>query len=169
VQAVPIIYSPRVRSGQLSVWGRLFAGAIAIVCLTLLLLAVGLEPNPGGVGTHTQLQTNSWMPPNWVQSCNFLDRTGIPCPGCGMTTSFAWFARGNVIASFYVQPMGVFLALMCAAGLWIGLYLAITGKAAHRLLQMMPAGRYLMAILLLGVLGWGWKIFIHLKGVDGWG
>jgi hypothetical protein len=160
VQAVPIIYSPRVRSGRLSGWGRLIAGAVAAVCLSALVLAVAIEPSPTGVGTHTQLG---------MEACNFEQRTGIPCPGCGVTTSFAWFVRGNLPASFYVQPMGAILALVCCAGVWIGLYLAITGKAAHRLLQMMPIGYYLMPILLLGVLAWAWKIFIHLRGIDGWG
>jgi hypothetical protein len=103
-----------------------------------------------------------------MEACNFEQRTGIPCPGCGMTTSVAWFVRGNLLASVYVQPMGAIGALFCAAGVWIGLYLAITGKAAHRLLQMIPVGYYLMLILLVGVLAWAWKIFIHLKGIDGW-
>ena len=36
-------------------------------------------------------------------------RTGLPCPTCGMTTCVLAFARGEVLTAFYVQPAGGFL------------------------------------------------------------
>jgi hypothetical protein len=112
------------------------------------------------MGTHKE---SLGLPP-----CNFLRTTGLPCPSCGMTTSFAWFAKGNLLASAYVQPMGAILALLAAACVWGGFYIALTARPAHRLLRMLPAGYTLIPLLLLGVLAWGWKILIHLNGVDGW-
>jgi hypothetical protein len=85
-----------------------------------------------------------------------------------MTTSFSWFARGNLIASAYVQPMGLILALMAAASVWGGSYIAVSGRPVHRLLRLLPAGYTLIPLLLVGVVAWGWKIFIHLNGIDGW-
>ena len=85
-----------------------------------------------------------------------------------MTTSFAWYARGNVIASLYVQPMGFVLALLATATVWAAFYIAITGKPAYCLMRLIPSRYYLLPLLTLAVLAWGWKMFIHLRGLDGW-
>jgi hypothetical protein len=86
-----------------------------------------------------------------------------------MTTSWAWASKGRLAASFYVQPMGTILALMAAACVWGGLYIALTGRPAHRLLRLLPTRYTLLPLLLLAVLAWGWKILIHLNKWDGWG
>ncbi len=85
-----------------------------------------------------------------------------------MTTSFAWFVRGNWVASFYVQPMGFVLALLAAMTFWTATYVAISGKPAYVLLRFIPRRYTLLPLLLFGVAAWGWKIFIHLRGMDGW-
>src|SRR5688572_19022952 len=97
-----LIYTRIGEPSRLRLGARLFAAAIAIACLTVLLIAVRLSPSPTGMATHTTMG---------FSECEFLRRTGLPCPTCGMTTSFAWFVRGNVAASFFVQPMGFVLAL----------------------------------------------------------
>lgn len=71
-------------------------------------LARILEPSREGVGTHTQLG----LPP-----CTFLYLTGIPCPFCGMTTSWTHAAHLDVFSAVRTQPMGVVLfALTLAFG-----------------------------------------------------
>jgi len=87
-----------------------------------------------------------------------------------MTTSFAWFARGNLAASFYIQPMGMVLATLTAATFWIAMYIALTGKPLHRMLRFLPqpARTVVIPLLAFAILAWGWKIFIHLNGMDGW-
>lgn len=87
---------------------------------------------------------------------------------CGMTTSFSWFVRGNWPASFYVQPMGFLSALACAALFWGGLYLALTGAPIHRLLRQVNLLRCGVLLIGFAIAAWGWKIFIHLNGWDGW-
>ncbi|HET6249769.1 MAG TPA: DUF2752 domain-containing protein [Tepidisphaeraceae bacterium] len=124
-----------------------------------MITAARLEPSHTGVATHRGLG----LPP-----CEFLRRTGLPCPSCGMTTSFSWFARGNIAASLYVQPMGTLLAALTCATIWIGLYVAITGRPVYRLFGL-ASGRYLyMPLLVMGLAAWGYKILIHLSGHDGW-
>jgi hypothetical protein len=84
-----------------------------------------------------------------------------------MTTSFAWFVRGNFLASFYVQPMGAVLAALTVVAFWTAMYEAITGRAVHRLLLLLPS-RYYIRFLGCAIVAWMWKIFIHLHGIDGW-
>ena len=158
--AVPIIYAVTPRREPVSVPGRALAAAVAGCCLGVLVLAAWLPPSPTGTGTHT---SSLGLPP-----CSFLVTTRLPCPACGMTTSFSWFAKGNLPASLYVQPMGTVLALLAAACVWGGFYIAISGQPAHRLLRLLATRYTLLPLLLLGVCAWGWKILIHLKGIDGW-
>ena len=156
---VPLIYTRLGGAPRLKIAGRLTAASIALCCFFVLGLAAYLKPSHEGVGTHRAMG---------FSSCDFMNRTGLPCPTCGMTTSFAWFARGNFLASFYVQPMGFVLAVLTAASAWAALYIAITGKPAHRLMQLLPHRYYLIPLMMFAVASWGWKMFIHTKGFDGW-
>jgi hypothetical protein len=155
-----LIYTRVGAPDRLSIGGRILAGSIALACLSVLIAAVKLNPSATGVATHTAMG---------FDECQFLKRTGLPCPSCGMTTSFAWYARGNALASLYVQPMAFLLALLFTAAVWAGAYIALTGKPAHRLLRLIPSRYYLLPIMLFAALAWGWKMFIHVRGIDGWG
>jgi hypothetical protein len=138
---------------------RVLALCLALGCLTVLLLAAWLEPNPKGFGSHTPLG---------LQRCAWQDRTGLPCPSCGMTTSFTWFVRGNLAASLYVQPMGMVLALLAAGCVSAGFYIAVTGRPIYRLLAVVPSRYYLTPLFAWAILAWVWKMWIHVNGLDGW-
>src|SRR4051812_18290656 len=101
--AVPLIYSPAPGSARLAMGPRLLALLIALSCLGVLVTAALLTPSPSGTGTHQRMG---------FQSCQFLRTTNVPCPTCGYTTAATWFAHGNWLASFYVQPMGFLFALL---------------------------------------------------------
>lgn len=159
--ALPIIYTTRsTRPARVPVGGRALALAAALACLSVLVVAAYVTPNPAGVGTHA---SSLHMKP-----CHFLQTTHLPCPGCGMTTSFAWFARGNLLASVYVQPMGAALAAIACGVVWAGLYVAVSGRPVYRLFRLLPGRYYMYPLLALGVLGWGWKIMLRLNHWDGW-
>ncbi|MCJ7543829.1 MAG: DUF2752 domain-containing protein [Phycisphaerae bacterium] len=89
------------------VW-RLRGAAVLTVAVAAMVVAGMLQPDPSGAGTHQQL---------CLPSCSFLDRTGWPCPTCGMTTSLAAMAHGDVALAFRAQPfgVGVFVVLVAAA------------------------------------------------------
>src|SRR5580693_7081923 len=157
--AVPPIFSPRLERADVRPLGRLVALLISLGCLTLMIVAARLTPSPTGMGTHTQLG---------LDQCQFALRTGLPCPSCGMTTSYAWFARGNFPASSYVQPMGALLALATIVTFWAALYVAVTGRSIYRLIALGPSRYYVPLFMALAVAAWAWKIFIHLHGIDGW-
>jgi hypothetical protein len=156
---VPAIYTHGEHVEPLRPIYRILALIISAGCLGVLGTAAWLAPSPSGVGTHQALH---------YKPCEFLVRGGIPCPTCGMTTSFAWFARGNLPASIWVQPMGFLLAVLTAAGFWVGLYMGLSGKPALRLLRLLPARYYLIPLMAFAVAAWGWKMFIVLNHLDGW-
>jgi len=159
-QAVPLIFTRDTLPPPLRGWMRVFALALSLACLAVLVTGAWLNPDGShGIGTHTQLG---------FQRCQFEARTGLPCPSCGFTTSVSYFAHGNVIASIYVQPMGFVMALLFAAGVWVGGYIAVTGRPVYRLVNMLPDRRWLAVLLTIAVAGWAWKILIHLTGHDHW-
>lgn len=145
---------PRLRAVQ-----RIGALLAAMGCAAILVIAVWLKPDPRGVGTHEALHH---------KPCEFLVRTGLPCPSCGMTTSFTWFARGHFLASLWVQPMGFVVALLTAVGFWVALYMGLSGKPALRLLRFVPARYYVVPLMLFGIAAWGWKMVLVINHLDGW-
>jgi hypothetical protein len=92
-------------------WVRISLVVSGLVCLGLLLTARLLTPNPNGLGTHEQLG---------LPECGFLLMFEIPCPSCGMTTSWAWLTRGDVVESLRSNPGGTMLGILCFGfGIWM--------------------------------------------------
>lgn len=85
-----------------------------------------------------------------------------------MTTSVSYFAHGRVLASLYLQPMGAMLGLLAAGGFWLGLYEATSARPVHRVLLWWGGRWFLIGVASWAILAWGWKILIHLMGIDGW-
>jgi hypothetical protein len=156
---VPVIYTRYAGAQPMAISSRLAAGLIATGCLAVLCVAAWLQPSHSGIGTHRQLG---------LEACAFKLRTGLPCPSCGFTTAFAFFAHGNLIASVYTQPTGALLALGTAAAVWIGFYIAITGRPVHRLFRLLPWRYCMMPVMAFALLSWGWKIALTLTRHDHW-
>ena len=115
----------------------------------LVAVAALLVPEPSGVGTHTQLH----LPP-----CGVWLVFGKPCPSCGMTTAFAWMAKGHWVRGFRTQPAGgaVFLA---ALGWWV--YAGVAALRRRPFGEMLESKAFLPTVLglialILGV--WGWRL-----------
>jgi hypothetical protein len=151
----PAIYVGNNFAPPANAWPRWIALGVAISALAVLVTAAYLTPSPNGVGTHEGLG---------MQPCGFLANTGYPCAGCGMTTSFAYTVRGNLVHAFIAQPFGMILCLLTAAAFWSGLYVAITGRPAYRLLRLTPARTHLIVWPSLTALGWAWKILAMKLG-----
>ena len=158
--AVPVIYARNLAPARMTILARLVALGTAAGCLAVLIIAATLDPSPTGIGSHRKMG---------LEPCQFEFRTGVPCVTCGMTTSFAHFVRGQILASLYVQPMGMALALTTAMLFWAALYVAATGRPLHRLLRFFPSKVFLIPLFTLTILAWTWKIWIHLTARDGWG
>ena len=50
-----------------------------------------------------------------LPDCTFKTMTGLPCPSCGMTTSFSLLMHGDPINSLRANWVGTGLALFCLA------------------------------------------------------
>ena len=128
---------------------RLGATGVAILAGSLLGTAAMLEPASQGHGTHEQLG---------LPACMWALQFDAPCMTCGMTTSFTHAAEGHLIQSFLVQPMGLCLAVMTAAGFWIAVYIALTGSRIGERLARLLNGRTLAVFAILGGAAWVYKI-----------
>jgi hypothetical protein len=89
-------------AGKSARWGLVVVGAILA---GVFALAVWLTPDPRGFGTHQRLG----LPP-----CTMILLFDRPCPGCGMTTSFAHFVRGQFADAVRANPAGLWIAVSCA-------------------------------------------------------
>jgi hypothetical protein len=81
--------------------------ALALFLTAVFAVALWLNPyddegQPRRMETHRQIG----LPP-----CTFYSVTGLPCPSCGMTTSFALLVRGDVWNSLRANAVGTLLAL----------------------------------------------------------
>ena len=93
---------------KLSVMEHAAYGAACLGLAVVFILAAWLDPDPAGLGTHTQLH----LPP-----CGFYEVFHKPCPSCGMTTAFAMMIHGHPVRAVRAQPAGaaVFVAAVLLA------------------------------------------------------
>ena len=118
--------------------------------LFVVITAFTVSPDPAGHGTHTQLG----LPP-----CGFLVTTGLPCPGCGLTTSFAHMVRLQVVGAARANPFGIALFLVtfftipvAAIGLVRGLPVLDTLDRLHfeKVIVLLAASSCLVWVIRIG-------------------
>ena len=134
-------------------WILLISAVAAL--LLLVVLALWIHPDPRGFGTHEQLG---------LPACRMMEWTGIPCPGCGVTTSVALFAHAQFLASFHNQPFGFLIAL--AIPLYAAWALAshFRGRDLGGDMQILRIRAFVIAVIAAIALGWLYKIAM----VKGW-
>jgi Protein of unknown function (DUF2752) len=132
---------------------RILLAAFALGLATVLVVARGLEPDPRGFGTHTQL--GLWP-------CAFQATTGRPCPTCGMTTSFAWSVRANPAQAWRANPAGCLLAPTALALIpWLLLASARARPWPFRTLERPLVGLSVAAVALTLI---SWLVRMTLVG-----
>ncbi|MFN0121832.1 MAG: DUF2752 domain-containing protein [Blastocatellia bacterium] len=120
----------------------------ALSALTLV-TARWLTPSPTGVGTHRQLG----FPP-----CIFLTLSGWPCPGCGLTTSFAHAARLDFAAAWHAHPFGPLAFLLTLSLIPLSLWLARRHASFADVWRIRLTKPALAFLLLWWLAGWVYKI-----------
>jgi hypothetical protein len=92
-------------------WIRLVLVVSGLSVLGLFVVARFLTPDPSGIGTHEQL---GMLP------CGFKLMFDIPCPSCGMTTSWSWLVRGEISQACRTHFGGVMLGVFCGVfAIWL--------------------------------------------------
>lgn len=64
-------------------------------------------------------------------ACLFRGLTGLPCPGCGITTSLLALARGDVQASWSANPAGFGVAALLAGQAVVAAVAMRRGASSH--------------------------------------
>jgi hypothetical protein len=126
-------------------------GVLICAATALLVVARALRPSERGFGTHEQLG----LPP-----CIFLQLTGIPCPSCGLTTSFAHAAHLHWLASLTTQPFGFVAFSLTALSIPGACYLLYRRVAWEQVLYAPATNRVMYALLALYLLSWIYKISV---------
>jgi hypothetical protein len=142
----------------MSEWVRGSLAGLGLGLIVVFGIAFWLDPyhsdgTPRRQATHRQLG----MPP-----CTFFGVTGLPCPSCGMTTSFSLFVRGDLGNSLRANAVGTLLAGFCLLLLpWLAVSVYRGQTLFVRSLEK-AATIVLLAFLGLALLRWavlvGWAV-----------
>lgn len=95
----------RVAGAPIGVLARTILVVWAIFLLGGFAVARSLQPDPRGYGTHQQVG---------LPECTIRLMFSRPCPGCGMTTCFSHFVRGDFLLAARANLAGLLLAILCA-------------------------------------------------------
>lgn len=126
---------------------------IALSCVSGIVLTIArvITPSPNGIGTHRQLG----LPP-----CFFHQFTGIPCPTCGMTTSFAHTVRLRFYEAFVTQPFGMLACVLMALFIPLSLVLMRRRVPWMKLLTARGSNAVMYVLIALFLAAWAYKIWV---------
>lgn len=144
-----------------SAWVRGSLLGLATALIAVFVLAAWLNPynadgSPRTVATHQQLG----LPP-----CTFYFTTGLPCPSCGMTTSFALLMHGDLLNSLRANAVGTLLAGFCL--LLIPWCLASVLYRRTLFVRSMERTLTLLVMVFLGLMLLRWAIVLGLAWLTG--
>ncbi len=130
----------------------MFCGAVVAAILAVG-LSLHLDPDPRGYGTHEGLG----LPP-----CGMKLLTDIPCPSCGMTTSFAHSARLQAGEAFRAHPVGpILFGAVVGAGLisLAALLRIVNPERVQGWYNRFPWDWASVSTILLLLLAWSWRLW----------
>ncbi|MEK7833427.1 MAG: DUF2752 domain-containing protein [Acidobacteriota bacterium] len=127
-----------------------YLALMALAGFTLTIARI-LNPSPNGFGTHEQLG----LPP-----CLFFKLTGIPCPSCGLTTSFAHSSRLHFYQAFIAQPFGVVAFSLTLISIPLFVFLIRRRVAWSAVIHARGVNRLLYLLIAVYLLSWLYKIAV---------
>lgn len=119
-----------------------------LVVLALLVVGTSLAMHPDPLDPRF---VNWPTGQRFGDTCAFLATTGLPCPQCGMTRSFVYAARLDLVASFFYSPGGLGLFLWSQVAGVIGAIRLVRGPRAVQLPWQITVGWALAWTFLLYV------------------
>jgi len=123
--------------------------AAAIICLGVIAF-FGIFALAG----HSKIDMGRWL-----GYCGFKQRTGLPCPTCGMTTATVAFAQGKIFEAFYIQPACGLLCCVVVIAAFFAFITAVFG-VYFRFIKRFFAGvkvKYIILALLI-VIAAAWAV-----------
>jgi hypothetical protein len=104
-------------------WARVLLVAVTVALVMVFAVAIYLDPYEDGKPRHWETHRQLGLP-----ECTFKEKTGLPCPSCGMTTSFALMVRGDVWNALQANSAGAALAAFCLLFIPWGVACAVAGR-----------------------------------------
>lgn len=128
-------------------WLLLGFGLAAIALIVVL--ATVVEPDARGFGTHERLGLPACIP---------MEKWGIPCPGCGVTTSIALAWHGQVQASIHNQPFGFITAVALPSYAIWAIVTALCGRNLATSVSRWRLGWFGIVLVAVMALSWLYKL-----------
>ncbi len=136
-------------------WVRVLLVVIGVGWLAVFGIAAWLSPYQEGRPLLAEAHRQLGLP-----ACNFKALTGLPCPSCGMTTSFALLVHGDLANSLRANWVGTLLALIGMAyipwsmlSIWRGRWLWVQ-KVEPWLIRLVFGWVALMLLRWAALLAW---------------
>jgi hypothetical protein len=138
-------------------WGRTILLGLAALAAVVFALAIYLDPyRPDGAARTEETHRQLGLPP-----CTFKVATGLPCPSCGMSTSFALLIRGDLSNSLRANAAGTLLGVFSLAFIpWA----VVSAYRGHMLFITSWEGaltRVVVIFLVLMLVRWGIVLLVH--------
>ncbi len=89
--------------------------------------------------------------------CGFKQRTGLPCPSCGMTTATLAFAQGRIFEAFYIQPACGLLCSVMVVAAFLAFIIAVFGvyfRFIERFFKEVKLRYMILALIIIIAAGW---------------
>jgi hypothetical protein len=89
--------------------------------------------------------------------CGFKQKTGLPCPSCGMTTATLAFAQGRILEAFYIQPACGFLCCVMVIVAVLAFIIAVFGiyfRFIERFFTEVKLKYMILALIIIIAAGW---------------
>ncbi len=118
---------------------------LGFLLFVLLAVAAWLKPNPSGMGTHTQLG---------LPGCSLFTMVGIRCPGCGMTTAWAYTMKADFTSAIGANVGGVLLCLLSVAVFPCLLWMAIRGQTINNRWFVQVVVAVLVIAISISIIEW---------------
>ncbi len=127
---------------------------LALGLAAVFAVAFCLDPYRGD-GSARRMETHRQL---GLPPCTFFAVTGIPCPACGMTTSFALLVRGDVGNSLRANAVGTLLALFGLALIPWCLFAALTGRTPF--VRSLERSTSVVVLVFLGLMLLRWAVVL---------
>jgi len=95
----------------------------------------------------------------------FMYLTGKPDPACGLTRTFAWMWRGDVVAAAKAYPLGPILFLLLLAAVLDAATILVRGRGIWPRVRLSRSQRRVLLTVVLVALALNWAAKLIYLGI----